>query len=313
MANKSSRTILEQVELLENRGMMFRDKSFALECLKRISYFRLKAYRWDMQIDPVNHVFTEGYYFEDVIERYEFDKELRKVLFSAIDTIEIALRTKLIYHMSQAFGGLWYMNGSLFNNTNLHAKQLQHLQMEFAESGEIFAKNYRRQHPNQIQNGWKSDEDSDSWIILEVATLGDLSKLFKNIGHQLPAKSEIVNEFGLSIHRDLASWLEAIAYLRNIIAHHSRLWSRNMVKRPSEPMNPHNTWLSRQLSDIEAKRPFYIITSMLYLCDAVEPGNKLRSDIFKLMAKYNHLPIQRIGFFEGWKQEPIWAISNIAN
>lgn len=79
-----------------------------------------------------------------------------------IDTIEIALRTKLIYHMSQAHGGLWYMDGTLFNNANLHAKQLQHLQVEFAESGEVFAKDYRRQHPNQIQNGWQSDENHDA-------------------------------------------------------------------------------------------------------------------------------------------------------
>ena len=170
MANKASRTIQEQIELLENRGMLFRDKAFATECLKRISYFRLKAYWWDMQCDPVNHVFTNGSCFEDVIERYE-----------------------------------------------------------------------------------------------------------------------------------------AIAYLRNIVAHHSRLWSRNMVKRPSEPRNPHNTWLSHQLSDLEAKRPFYIITAMLYLCDAVHPSNKLREDISQLMKEYAHLPVQRMGFFEGWEQESIWA------
>ena len=88
MANKASRTIQEQIELLENRGMMFRDKAFAMECLKRISYFRLKAYWWDMQSDPINHIFTNGSCFEDVIERYEFDNALRKILFTAIDTIE---------------------------------------------------------------------------------------------------------------------------------------------------------------------------------------------------------------------------------
>ena len=59
-----------------------------------------------MQQDPVNHIFNIASYFEDVIDRYEFDNALRKILFSAIDTIEIALRTKLIYHMSQAYGGL---------------------------------------------------------------------------------------------------------------------------------------------------------------------------------------------------------------
>ena len=46
-----------------------------------------------------------------------------------------------------------------------------------------------------------------------------------------------------------------------------------MVKRPAEPLNPHHPWLSRQLSDTETKRPFYIITAMLYLCDAVDSNN----------------------------------------
>ena len=137
----------------------------------------------------------------------------------------------------------------------------------------------------------------------------DLSKLYKNISHQLPAKAQIANDFGLSIHSDLASWLEAIVYLRNIVAHHSRLWSRNMVKRPSEPLNPQHTWLSRQLADIEAKRPFYIITAMLYLCDAVDSNNSLRKDICHLLKKFRHLPIQRMGFFDGWQQEPIWQLS----
>ena len=208
--------------------------------------------------------------------------------------------------MSQAYGGLWYMDCTLFNNPNLHSKQLLHLQTEFSKSGEVFAKDYRQRHPNQIQNGWQSDEDPDAWIILEVTTLGDLSKIYKNIGHQLPAKSKIANDFGLSIHSDLASWLESIAYVRNIIAHHSRLWSRNMVKRPTEPLNPHNPWLSHKLSDIEAKRPFYVITAMLYLCDAVQPDNTLREDINKLFNKYQSIPIYRMGFLPNWKQEPIW-------
>ena len=82
-----------------------------------------------------------------------------------------------------------------------------------------------------------------------------------------------------------------------------------MVKRPSEPLNPQHTWISRQLADIEAKRPFYIITAMLYLCDAVDSNNTLRKDIYYLLKKYRHLPMQRMGFFDGWQQEPIWQLS----
>ena len=50
-----------------------------------------------------------------------------------------------------------------------------------------------------------------------------------------------------------------------------------------------------------------LFTAMLYLCDAVHPSNKLREDISQLMKEYAHLPIQRMGFFDGWEQESIWA------
>ena len=289
--------------------MLFRDEQFAVDCLKRISYFRLKAYWWDMQSHQDTHEFQPGWYFEDVIRRYEFDRELKQLLFPHIDTIEIALRAKMIYHMSQAHGGLWYLDPRLFNNQQHHQRQLFHLQDEFAKSGEAFAKEYRRLHPNTANVGWQSDEDPDAWIIFETATLGDLSKIYKNIDHQLPAKAQIANEFGLPIHSDLSSWLETVAYVRNIIAHHSRLWSRNMVKRPAEPTNPQGAWLSRPLTDVEAKRPFYVITAMLYLCRAVNPSETFKYDIHRLMKKYRDLPLQRMGFFPAWEAEPVWHLS----
>jgi abortive infection bacteriophage resistance protein len=42
---------------------------------------------------------------------------------------------------------------------------------------------------------------------------------------------------GLNLHSELSSWLEAITYVRNIVAHHSRLWSRSMVKRLIEMLS----------------------------------------------------------------------------
>ena len=59
---------------------------------------------------------------------------------------------------------------------------------------------------------------------------------------------------GLNFHSDLSSWLEAIAYIKNIIAHHSRLWSRNMVKRPTVNIkNPPFPWLNGNLTKNQSK------------------------------------------------------------
>ncbi|WP_301885674.1 MULTISPECIES: Abi family protein [Bacteroides] len=306
MANKESRTVEEQITLLKSRGMLIRDEAAALHHLAHISYYRLKGYWWDMQSDRINHTFLPNVYLEDVLTRYYFDKELRLILFDAIETIEIALRTKMIYHLSQAFGGLWYRDATLFTDINLHAQQLKELEEEFLRSGEIFVKDYKRKHLIKNDTGQFLDEHPDAWIIFEVATFGTLSKMYKNLRHQLPQKSLIANEMGLNFHNELSGWLEAISYLRNIIAHHSRIWSRNMVKRPAELHNPRMTWLSRSLTEVQQKKPFYLITAMLYLCNAIDSRHTFKQKLLNLFQQHPDIPIYKIGFFNHWEQEPIW-------
>lgn len=208
MSNKPAYSIADQISLLKQRGMLFRDEGNAPHFLENISYYRLKGYWWDTQNDFTNHTFHANTYFEDIIDRYNFDRHLRLILFDAIERIEIALRTKMIYHLSMNYGGLWYLDTSLFNSSTItvngvtktvHQNTIEELQKEFNRSQEIFIKDHRYRYPNQ---------DADAWKILEVASMGTLSKLYKNLKHQLPEKSAIAKEMGLNLHSELSSWLK---------------------------------------------------------------------------------------------------------
>jgi len=119
--NKPAFTITDQIALLKQRGMIFSDENEAHYCIKNIGYYRLKGYWWDMQQDYVQHVFKPATYFDDVIERYFFDRRLKLILFEAIETVEIAIRARMIYLLSVQYGGLWYLNTTLFE-TALYAK-----------------------------------------------------------------------------------------------------------------------------------------------------------------------------------------------
>lgn len=77
MSNKPARSVVEQLQLLKDRGMTVENKDQAIHFLNNISYYRLKGYWWDMQTDRVNHQFKTGSKFEEVIERYNFDRHLR--------------------------------------------------------------------------------------------------------------------------------------------------------------------------------------------------------------------------------------------
>jgi len=146
-------TISDQIALLKQRGMIFNDETQASELLKNINYYRLKGYWWDMQADPAIHTFQPNACFESVIERYDFGRQLRQILFGGIEQIEIAVRTKMIYHLSIAYGGLWYLDPALFEENaktkngvtqTTHLHTLDDLRKEFDRSQEIFIRNHQR-------------------------------------------------------------------------------------------------------------------------------------------------------------------------
>jgi len=307
MANKPPFTIADQIALLKQRGMLFQNETIATQFLTNISYYRLKGYWWDMQEDTALHNLKPNSYFEDAINRYNFDRNLRLILFDAIERIEIGLRTKMTYHLSHSYTGLWYLDPSIFENNTLtingitktiHLHTLDELNKEFKRSQEIFIKDHRNRFPNQ---------DADAWKIMEIASMGTLSKLYKNLKHQLPEKATIAKEMGLNFHSELSSWLESITYVRNIIAHHSRLWSRNMVKRPIEHLNnPIGQWFTHPLVQVQSKKPFLIISCMIYLCNHLNSGHLIKTKILDLIAKNPNLPIYKLGFLNDWENEPLW-------
>jgi abortive infection bacteriophage resistance protein len=306
MVNKPATSIADQITLLKRRGMLFHDESKAPHFLANISYYRLKGYWWDTQSNFSTHDFNSGTFFEDIIDRYNFDRHLRLIIFDAIERIEVALRTKMIYHLSIRYGGLWYLDPVLFGSQTFtnhrgvtktnHGHALDDLWSEFTRSQEVFIKDHRDRFPGQ---------DPDAWKILEVASMGTLSKLYKNL-IVLPQKSAIGNEMGLNAHRELSSWLEAITYVRNIAAHHSRLWSRTMVKTPTMINNAPGLWFSRPLTPVQSQKPFLIISCMLYLCNFVTPGHQIKTKILDLIDTNPSIPIYKLGFLNNWDKEPLW-------
>lgn len=155
MTAKPPYTIEDQIKLLQSRGMLFKSIPDAFHFLQNISYYRLKGYWWDMQSNETTHDFQPNCHFEVVIDRYNFDRHLRLILFDAIERIEIALRTQMIHHLSLDHGPLWYQESSLFPNTVLHSNNLTHLMREFSYSQEIFIIDHKNRNPNDDPEAWK--------------------------------------------------------------------------------------------------------------------------------------------------------------
>ena len=100
----------EQVALLQNRGLVIEDIATAKLQLRNISYFRIASYLRYMEEDRQFHHYKLGSTFEQAIDLYLFDKELRQLIFKAIQDIEISLRTKMIQIFSMEHGEFWFTN-----------------------------------------------------------------------------------------------------------------------------------------------------------------------------------------------------------
>lgn len=294
---KEPKSIQEQIKLLESREMQFRDISKAPHFLANISYYRLKGYWWEMQEDLEEHLFQEDVFFEDVIDLYNFDRHFRLILFNAIERIEIALRTKLIYHMSLAYGAEWYLDETHFHSKQHFDEFVDKITKDINDSSEEFIVKHSVNHP---------DEEPESWKALEVITLNTLSKLYSNLKPQLPQKSKIANEFGLNSSKDFSSWLRTITFIRNLIAHHSRLWNRVMITSYSWPQSTRFPLLDYFPNDERRKKIFPIMAALFYLNDIVSPGNSLKQELFDLLNQLPKTPTYRMGFPPKWKEQPIF-------
>jgi abortive infection bacteriophage resistance protein len=118
----------QQLELLKERGLIVSNDADALKQLGIISYFRLANYLRPMESDKQTHNFKPNSSFDNALSLYYFDKELRALIFTAVQSIEIALRTKVIHYVSLKYGAFWFADENLAIDKKLAVDNLAHIQ-----------------------------------------------------------------------------------------------------------------------------------------------------------------------------------------
>jgi abortive infection bacteriophage resistance protein len=291
--SKQALTYQQQLDLLTSRGLSIEDPGKALFLLENISYYRLSGYWHPLLDDKENHVFKPGASFTTAFNLYCFDKELRKLMLAEMEKIEVAVRAKMIYILSHEHGPFWYQNPALFSNPDNHCKSLQKIEDEYRRSDEVFLKAFSKKY---------QDPMPPSWMILEVASFGTLSQLYGQLkpGH---LKRQIAYYFGLS-DTAMKTWLHSIVYLRNLCAHHSRLWNRKLAIAPENIKTPVNPWLTDPT--VRTDKTYFALSMVKYFLTTVNPHNTFTGKIDDLLAKFPEVDPGAMGFPTNWKAEPLW-------
>jgi abortive infection bacteriophage resistance protein len=293
--NKLPYDINQQIEKLLYRGLQFDDIKRAKNYLSNVSYYRLSAYTFSFQ-DYGNESFKAKVSFDQIIDLYNFDRKLRLLIFDAIEKIEISLRTQMIYHFSMRYGSHWQLNPHIYRDLNRFENQLKTLQNEIDRSNESFIEYYKNKYTDPVQ--------PPSWMSLEVSSLGLLSKFFQNL-KKGSEKQEVALHFGLHDVSILENWILCFSTLRNICAHHGRVWNRRLIPIKI-PTNPKYHFLNNK--DIYSNKLYATLSSIEYALNCLSPSSTITSGVFDLINSCPFVNVKEMGFPDNWQDEELWQL-----
>ncbi len=291
---KPTLSIADQIRHLESRGLVISDQVAAKHFLSNISYYRFSAYLYPYRLLPSDN-YASGTTFELVLDHYLFDREFRLLVFDAIERIEIAFRTQIIYQPSMLNGPFWFLDAAHFLRADRWKTQLVKLKEEVDRSGEVFISHFFNKY---------SDSIPPAWVSFEVASFGLLSRFYQNLKFSFPAKKSIAQHFGLNEPRILQSWVRSMTYVRNICAHHSRLWNRTLTETPKLIQNPPVHWIAKPPRTND--KCYYFLCCLVHMLRQVNPQTTFTKRLRELIDKYPVIDAQNIGFPSDWKDDPFW-------
>ncbi|MBU4348575.1 Abi family protein [Patescibacteria group bacterium] len=222
--NKPSLTFDKQADLLIRRGLVSDNKRL-IECLKNVNYYRLSGYLYPYR--QSNDNFKTGTTFEKVWRHYTFDRRLRLIVMDAIERFEVSIKTQLIYELSHSYGAFGYASSDNFPklSSKEHKRLTKTISEETDKSREKFVGHFKNKYGDKHKL-------LPLWMAGEIVSFGVALTILKGASDQI--RKNISAHYGIP-DAVLISWIQTINVIRNICAHHSRLWNREMGVKPFIP------------------------------------------------------------------------------
>jgi abortive infection bacteriophage resistance protein len=307
-------TVDEQIGLLLGKGLAA-DKDSLRYSLNNVSYHRLSGY-WHSfrEFSPGAHdwAFRKGTDFATVWDRYVFDRQLRLLVFDAIERVEVAIRNDLILELAVRQGPFGYLDpqnlpnidsmdnkgNAVYNHAMLlaHARQLYRRELK---NGNKVIQQYDSQY---------SDHNSEYlpyWMLMEIMEFGTLARIFW--GAPKDAKRSIALKYGLKSPDVLSSWMGYLRSTRNACGHHCRFWNHRYPVKPALPNAKSPEWHTPVDIEPVKDRAFGTLTILKYLLGYIAPQSGWADRLEALFASHPRIDRGLLGYPENWRECPIWG------
>ena len=283
------------VSLLRGRGLVVADAPVAEQFLSHLSYYRFSGYCVAFEVK--RHEFVPGTTFEQIVAAYQFDLTLRDLLTEALEVVEVDLRAAVAHLFGQQHGAFGHTDPATFFRQFKHYEWLSRLRDEAERSSELFITHFKETY--------SEFPDLPVWCMTEVMSFGGLSTMvagmFKNDQRMIAQRYRLQTSI-------LTSWMHHLVYVRNLCAHHSRLWDRVWAIKPELPAG--KDWQRPALPG--NSRLFATLLLLRHLMKHIPAAQTFASQWQTRVA--NHLAnppsvsnaLNHMGLTANWNHNPVW-------
>ncbi len=267
---------------LIDKGLLAPSREELITVLDLQGYYRLRGY-W-ITLEESNH-FLPGTTLDDILQIETFDREMSQYIFSALAPIEICLRSQLATVLANHYGTQALHCANIFKDEEGYQRMQNVLERETLQALAV-------KKPLAVHH-MKKYGSLPVWAEIENTSFGTLSRMFGNLADSAIA-SEISGQFGIS-HAHMKNWLRHLTQIRNICAHHDRLYNKMFTVHPR---------LFAEHRHLHAARlfPTFIVLFRLHESLDLARTNLLRRQLGQIVDAHPTVDLKPIGFPENWRE-----------
>lgn len=224
MKMKVFKTIQEQISILESKGLIIDDYLFTEDILIRENYFFISGYRHLFLKSPKDRHFIKGTTFRELYALFNFDRQVRNIVFKNLLIIENNLKSIISYQLSKKYGFREkdYLRPENFTKVPDKQRQLS----------DTLKKMKRQIRVNGAQHSATSHYLKNYgyiplWVVVKVLSFGIVGELYTVMKRE--DQEEIANIYDLSIN-NLLTYLPILSNYRNLCAHEDILYDHRTQK-----------------------------------------------------------------------------------
>ncbi|MBM4094017.1 MAG: Abi family protein [Planctomycetes bacterium] len=299
---KDPLTLEAQADKLIGRGLIAeRDELMAR--LQAVNYYRLSGYLHPFRILDGDRKPTDAYQpgttLDEVWRRYNFDRRLRGILLDAIERIEVAVRTRLVFHFVRQHGGFGYLdpvNLPGFDTVTEYMEWRTGLVEETRHARkDAFVEHFNKKYGDH-------HKELPLWMLCELMTFGSMLRFANAIEPGL--QKAVADEYGMADEMFMA-WLKAVYGVRNACAHHSRVWNRKFGAAPNTPhKNKFAHW--HAAPKLPNDRVGYALAVCHYWLGLISKTSQWRQRLFSLFDEFPEVPLGEMGLPDTWRTHPLF-------